>query len=76
MIETIKRIDRPFWHKNFTVKKALYFGLTAVVGAIITLILTYAFTEWAGWWYMLSIMVASAIAIVVKFFITAIWVFK
>lgn len=69
-------LDRSIMHKNITIRRGIMFGVSAGAGAAITLGLTYAFTEWAGWWYMASVVVASAIALAIKFFINAMWVFK
>lgn len=69
-------LDKSLWHHNFTLRKILYFSITAGIGAGVTWLLTWLFTEMAGWWYMLSVGIASIIAIGIKFVVTAIWVFK
>jgi len=68
--------NKLFHHPNLTVKKAFYFGLTAGVGAGTTWLITWLLTEQAGLYYMWSVVVASVIAITIKFFITAVWVFN
>lgn len=69
-------LDKPRLHHNITIRKALYFGVTAGIGAGITWLLTWALTEFAEMWYMSSVVIASSVAIVAKFIITAIWVFN
>ena len=68
--------DRSIIHRNITIRKAFYFSVTAGIGAVITWALTWMLTEWSGLWYMWSVVIAGIIAIAVKFFITAVWVFK
>ena len=68
--------DKSIIHHNITLRSAFYFSVTAGIGAGITWALTWMLTEWAGMWYMWSVIVAGIIAIAVKFFITAVWVFK
>jgi len=69
-------VSKLLHHPNLTVKKAFYFGLTAGVGAGVTWLITWLLTEQAGLYYMWSVVVASTIAIAIKFFIIAVWVFN
>lgn len=69
-------LDKSFRHKNFTLRKLFYFGLASGIGALILTGITYALTEWAGIWYLLSTIIAGTVAFAVKFIINALWTFN
>ncbi len=69
-------IDRQFHHSNITLRKVIYFGIVSGIGAVIVSGGTYALTEWLGMWYILSTLVSGGVAFLLKFVITALWVFE
>lgn len=77
MIEKMKKIMhyKIAGHPHLTLHKAFWFGTTSGIGVIVVGGLTFALTEWAGWYYMGSVIFASVVAYVIKFVVNALWIF-
>jgi len=54
----------------------LKFAIVGGSGALITFGITYALTEWADWYYLLSMVLAVAIATVWNYNFNLLWTFK
>lgn len=63
-------------NRNLTIGKAVKFGVTSSIGAIIAISLTYIITEFIGLHYLLAMIIGGAIALATKFVVNAIWTFR
>lgn len=61
--------------QNFTLLKFLKFSLVGGSGALLHLGITWVLTEWAGWWYMASMLVAIVFVVTWNFSLNALWTF-
>jgi hypothetical protein len=76
--ERLKRIaDKTFFgHYNFTIRKAISFGIVSLIGGVVLLGITYTMTEFGGKWYMYSALVGGAVGVVVKFILNSVFTYR
>lgn len=69
-------LNRPIWHRNMTLGKLLSFCAISGVGAGVLAGLTFIFTDLLGFHYLVSMIMGSGIATLIKFVLNALFTFR
>ncbi len=72
-MEKIKRITLAVWGERHKILRYLFSGATAFG---VDFFFLYAFTEWVGLHYLMSVVFAFLIAVVVSFILQKFWTFQ
>ena len=72
-MERIKRIILAVWGERHKISRYLFSGATAFG---VNFLFLYAFTEWVGLYYLVSVVLAFLMAVVVSFILQKFWTFK
>ena len=72
-MERIKRITLVVWGERHKILRYLFSGVTAFG---VNFFFLYAFTEWFGFYYLVSVVMAFLAAVVVSFMLQKFWTFQ
>ncbi|MDE2041033.1 MAG: GtrA family protein [Patescibacteria group bacterium] len=61
--------------KASAVQKFMKFAVSGGTAAVLSIVLLYIFTDWLGWWYLISSIIAFIISMVAHFILQKLWVF-
>lgn len=72
-METLNQMILKVWNERYKLLKFLFSGGSATA---VNFFFLYAFTEWLGFYYLVSVVIAFLMAVCISFFLQKFWTFE